>query len=63
MKFTVEQARKFANKTQREMASLMGICRDTYRNIERNPEDATIRQAKDISRITSIPLDQIFFVQ
>lgn len=63
MKFSVEQARRFANKTQQEMAVLMGICRDTYRNIEHNPEDATIRQAKDISHITGIPIDQIFFTQ
>lgn len=61
MDFSVRQARRFAGKTQRELADKMGICVDTYRAIESNPENATIKQAKIISQITGIPVDKIFF--
>lgn len=61
MPFTVKQARMLNSITQAEMAKKMGISRDTYRKIESNPETATIKQAKDISKITGIEIDQIFF--
>lgn len=61
MVFTVKQARLLAEKTQAEMAKLLGVSRDTYRKIEKFPEQATISQARSISAITSIPVDQIFF--
>ena len=61
MPFTVKQARMLNSITQAEMAEKMGISRDTYRKIESNPETATIKQAKDISKITGIEIDQIFF--
>lgn len=59
--YTIKQARLLSGKTQQTMANLMGIDRNTYRKIEKNPDKATIRQAKDISMITRIPVDQIFF--
>lgn len=59
--FTVKQARQYAGYTQRDMADMLGISRDTYRKIERSPEDATIATAKKISEVVGIPIDQIFF--
>ena len=61
--YTVKQARRLADKTQAEMAALLGISRDTYRKIEMFPEQATIAQAHNISAITKIPVDQIFFAR
>lgn len=59
--FTVKQARRFANLTQSKMADLLGMCVDTYRKIENNPEKATVEQAKLIAEVTGISLDCIFF--
>lgn len=59
--FTVKQARRHANLTQHYMADALGVCIDTYRKIENNPEEATVAQAKIISRETGIPYDCIFF--
>lgn len=61
MIFTVEQARKYAGFSQAEMAKKMNICRDTYRNLEKNPQDISVAQASKISEITGVPFDNIFF--
>ena len=59
--FTVKQARLLAGLTQVSMANEMGISRDSYRKIELRPELATVGQAREISRITQIPVEQIAF--
>lgn len=61
MLFTVKQAREYAGITQKEMAQKLNIHRCTYSKIEKNPGLATINQAKAISCITAIPIDNIFF--
>lgn len=61
MTFTVKQARVYNGFTQVEMAQKMGISRDIYRKIEENPDSATVQQARSISEITGIPVDDIFF--
>lgn len=61
MTFSVAQARRFAGKTQKEMANELGICVDTYRKIESKPENTTVKQGKAISQITGVPFDKIFF--
>ena len=61
MQYTVKQARVLMDFTQEQMAEKMGISRWTYRKIEENPESATIKQAKQIAKITQIPIDNIFF--
>lgn len=61
MQITVRQARLFCGKTQREMAQLLHISRDTYRKIEQCPNRATIEQAKHISEITKMEVDSLFF--
>ena len=61
--FTVKQARQMMGLTQEQMAQEMGICRDTYRRIECNPESATIAQGRRIAEITHIAFDSIIFAR
>ena len=61
MIFTLKQARRYANQTQRDMAEKLGISRDANMRLEKNPDKVTVRQAKIISQITGIPYDSIFF--
>lgn len=62
MNFSLKQARMFADKTQQEMADSLKIHRSTYIKLEEHPESVTISQAKRISQITGIPVDQIFLI-
>ena len=59
--YTVKQARMLKGKTQAEMADCLGVCRDTYRAIEQNPDRATVKQAKAISEFLDMGMEQIFF--
>lgn len=59
--FSVKQARLLAEKTQEQLADSLNIHVQTYRKIEKDPGSATIRQAKQIAKITGIPLNEIFF--
>lgn len=61
MKCSVKQARLLAEMTQKQMAAMLGIHVQTYRNIEKKPTKATVLQAQKISEITHIPFDDIFF--
>ncbi len=63
MQFTVKQARLHSDKTQAEMAKMLGICRNKYLNIEKHPDRATIAEAKQISEITGIPLENLFLAR
>lgn len=62
MPYTVKQARMLADKSQRDCAEALGVCEQTYRKIENNPEDATIKQAMKLSMFLGIPYDDISFV-
>lgn len=59
--YTLKQARMYKGKTQQQMAECLGVCRDTYRTIESEPEKATIYQAKKISEYLELPFNDIFF--
>ena len=61
MTYTVKLIRQSMNKTQEEMAKLMGVSRDTYRKIELHPETATIPQAKKFCDVTGMNVDQLNF--
>lgn len=58
---TLKNARRIAEKSQEEMAKAIGVSRVTYSKIEKNPDNATIAQAKAISNVLKIPYDEIFF--
>lgn len=60
MQITVKQARRMAEKTQAEMAKLLGIDRSTYIKLEKDPERATVSQAKKISEVTGVSVDRLF---
>lgn len=62
MAFTLKQARKYADKTQKQLAEHLGVCVDTYRALEENPENATVKQAYSISDFLGIPYNDIIFV-
>ena len=51
IKFTVKQARKYAEKTQEECAKRLGVCRTTYIRLEENPSRLPIEQGKAQSQI------------
>lgn len=59
--FTIKQARLLAGLTQEKAAGEMGISRDRYMRLERSPELVTVGQAREISRITGVPFEQISF--
>lgn len=61
MNFTLKQARKLADKTQMQAAACIGVCVETYRAIELNPEKATVEQAKKLSAFFNLSYNQIFF--
>lgn len=61
MSLTIRQARLLSGKTQKEMAESLGICRHTYIKYESQPDTVPIGYAKQISKITCVPVDDIFF--
>ena len=61
MKFTVRQARRFADLSEIEMSKKLMVCRETYRKLEEKPELITKVQRDTVSLVTGIPLNQIIF--
>ena len=61
MLFTLKSARMYSGLSQRHLADMLGTCEDTYRKIEREPDIATIKQAKLLSAAIGISYDVIFF--
>lgn len=56
---TLEDARKEAGLTQDYMAAELGIVRQTYARMEKNPELMTIAQAKVVCQILGTSLSEI----
>lgn len=63
MQFTIKQARKYAGLTQEQMGKSIGIHRQTYMKIEKDPAVATIGQIKRISDITGIPIGDFILTE
>lgn len=61
MKLTLRQARLVREKTQDQMADILGVHVQTYRKIEENPEEATVKQAITLSKALAVPYEDIFF--
>lgn len=61
LKFTLKQARLLKGLTQKEVAKKLGVHVQTYSNMERNPDDVTVGEAKLISEILGFSYDFIFF--
>lgn len=60
-KFTLKQARQYVGMSQRQMAELLSISRDTYIRLEKIQDNVTIGQAKIIAGATGFSPNAIFF--
>ena len=54
--FTIEQARKYAGMTQKEIAKSIGVSTSTYVRIEQNASNARVGVINRISKCTGIPV-------
>lgn len=61
MGLSLKQMRLIKAKTQDEMAEKLGVHVQTYRKLEENPDEVTIKQAKIIADFLDVPYDDIFF--
>lgn len=61
MGLSLKQIRLVKGKTQEEMANLLSVHVQTYRKLEENPEEVTIKQAKLISAFLDVSYNDIFF--
>lgn len=61
MKFTLKQARNYADFSQADMAKHLHVGLNTYRNYENGTTPMRIRTAEMFSDLTGVPFDQIIF--
>lgn len=61
MVLSLKQARLIKEKTQENMANMLKIHVQTYRKLEENPEEVTIKQAKQIAAYLGLEYNEIFF--
>lgn len=61
MELSLKQWRLIKAKTQEEMAERLGMHVQTYRRLEENPDEVTIKQAKIISDFFGVSYNDIFF--
>lgn len=61
MVLTMKQARHLAGKTQQEIADMMGIHVNTYRDYEKNPDKMTVRQTRDFCAAVNVKMSDISF--
>ncbi|APB77436.1 helix-turn-helix domain-containing protein [Paenibacillus polymyxa] len=61
MVLTVKKARLLSGLTQKDVADSLGVHVHTYMKWEKKPEQMSIRTAKELSKIVSIEMDDIFF--
>lgn len=63
MAITPKAARYIAGKTQQEVADAMGIHVQTYGKIEKNPEDMSIKEAKQFAEIVGVNWMDLSYTQ
>ena len=61
MGLSLKQIRLVKGKTQEEMANFLSVHVQTYRKLEENPEEVTIKQAKLIAAFLDVSYNDIFF--
>ena len=49
--YTLKQARRLCEITQKDAAKALGVALPTYRGYERNPHKLTVEQADKLSRL------------
>lgn len=57
----IEEARKNARYSQEQAAERLGMSRPTYAKIEKNPDVASIEDAKAIAALFGVTVEEIFF--
>lgn len=57
----LKEARKKARYTQEQVAERLGMSRITYGKLEANPDLITIEDAKKISVLFGVKVEDIFF--
>jgi len=57
----IAEARKQARYSQQEVADQLGISRQTYIRMEKNPEDISIGEAKTLAELYGVSIEDIFF--
>ena len=64
MKYSsIQEARRSLGLSQDDMASELGVVRQTYSKMEQNPETMTIREARLVCSILGKKFEEIFFGQ
>ena len=58
MGLSLKQIRLVKGKTQEDMANLLSIHVQTYRKLEENPEEITIKQAKLIATFLGVSYNE-----
>lgn len=58
---TLKQARLLREKSQEICAEALGVHVNTYRRLEEDPENLTIKQAKTISSFLGFDYNILFF--
>lgn len=57
----IKEARENARYTQEQAAERLGMSRPTYSKIEKNPDVASIEDAKKIAALFEVSVEDIFF--
>ena len=57
----IKEARENARYTQEQAAERLGMSRPTYSKIEKNPDVASIEDAKKIASLFGVSVEDIFF--
>lgn len=60
LKFTLENLRTRKGLTQRQVADVLGISKDTYGKLERDSHEITMRQVEILEQYYGVPRDYIF---
>lgn len=61
LEISISAARENAQLTQLEVAKMMGVTKQTIVNWEKYRQTPSVKQARELSKIFGIPLDNIRF--
>jgi len=60
LKYTLKELRARANLTQEELAKKLGLSRQSYINIEKEPRKASCKRMVEIAEILGVGIGDIF---
>ncbi|WP_088227816.1 helix-turn-helix transcriptional regulator [Desulfosporosinus sp. FKB] len=61
MAISAKQARLRKELSQKKVAELLGVHRQTYMKWEHNADEMPVGKAKEFCKIVNLPVDEIFF--